>query len=340
MCKKADINVWGVTKCICAMPEAAQAMIDGGATCIADSRVENLKKLKNINCKKVLLRIPMDCEADDVIRYADLSLNSELSTLRSLGEAAKKAGKKHDVVIMIDLGDLREGILPKDADGFVNEALKIEGIKIAGFGVNLTCYGGVIPDENNLKELVDISLKLNEKYDLGIKIISGGNSSSLYLLTDGKMPHGINNLRLGESILLGRETSFQSRICNTYDDVFIFKAKIVELKEKPSIPIGNIGKDAFGNIPSFKDKGIRKRAIIAAGRQDIEPFNIHPTDDENIRIIGASSDHTIVDVTDSKEDYKVGDVLSFKMDYGCLLKAFTSNYVTKIIIDEIALVGA
>ena len=334
MCKKADINVWGVTKCICAMPEAAQAMIDGGAICIGDSRVENLKKLKNINCKKALLRIPMDCEADDVIRYSDLSLNSELSTLKSLGEAAKKAGKKHDVVIMIDLGDLREGILPKDADGFVKEALKIEGIKIAGFGVNLTCYGGVIPDENNLKELVDISLKLNEKYDLGIKIISGGNSSSLYLLADGKMPHEINNLRLGESILLGRETSFQTRIYNTYDDVFILKAKIVELKEKPSIPIGNIGKDAFGNTPSFKDKGIRKRAIIAAGRQDIEPLNIHSIDDENIRVIGASSDHTIVDVTDSKKNYKVGDILSFKMDYGCLLKAFTSDYVKKIIIDK------
>ena len=34
-------------------------------------------------------------------------------------------------------------------------------------------------------------------------------------------------------------------------------AEVIELKRKPSMPIGKIGKDAFGNTPVFEDKGIR-----------------------------------------------------------------------------------
>ncbi|MCX7884635.1 MAG: ornithine racemase Orr [Caloramator sp.] len=331
MCERHNVKIWGVTKCFCAIPKAAMAMLLGGADMLADSRIENLKKLKDIPCKKVLLRIPMHCEVDDVVLYSDYSQNSELSTLKLLGEAAQKMGKIHNVIIMLDLGDLREGVWPNNIDEFVGEAVKIKGIKIKGFGVNLTCYGGVIPDETNLSKLVDISKDMGDKYNLDIEIISGGNSSSLYLVEKGTLPKGINNLRVGEAILLGRETAFGKRLDGLYDDVFVLKGQIVELKEKPSVPIGNIGMDAFGGKPVFEDKGIMKRAIIAMGRQDIDINLIRPFD-ENIKLLGASSDHTILDVTNSNREYKVGDVVEFYLDYGGLLKAATSEYVHKVLI--------
>lgn len=327
--EKHGIKIMGVTKCFCAIPELSKALIEGGVEYIADSRIENLIKLKDLNVKKVLLRIPMQSEAELVAKYADYSQNSELETLKLLGAKALEIGKIHKVILMVDLGDLREGIWPEDVDGFVAEAIKIEGIKIVGFGVNLTCYGGVIPDENNLGRLVEIAKKMQEKYDLDLEIISGGNSSSLYLLLENRLPKGINNLRFGEALLLGRETAFGNFVNGLHKDVFILKAEIIELKEKPSVPIGNIGMDAFGQKPHFEDKGIMKRAIVAMGRQDIDPSELIPLD-QDISIVGASSDHTILDVTHSKREYKVGDTVEFVMEYGALLRAMTSEYVKKV----------
>lgn len=326
------VSIMGVTKCFCAIPEAAQAMVDGGISMLADSRINNLKRLVNIPVKKVLLRLPMHNEIEDVVKYSDYSLNSEISTLELLGEAATSIGRVHNVIIMVDLGDLREGVLADDIDEFTNKAIKINGIEIKGFGVNLTCYGGIIPDENNLGLLVKISEEMKKKYNLKIEIISGGNSSSVYLINEDRFPTGINNLRLGEILLLGRETAFGRVVQGMYRDVFVLKGQIIELKNKPSVPVGNIGMDAFGNVPFHEDRGIIKRAILAIGRQDVDPDGLFPTDSK-IDILGASSDHTILDVTNSNTEYKVGDIVEFHMDYGCLLRASTSEYVEKLMVD-------
>lgn len=331
ICHENGVKMWAVTKCFCAMPEIAEAIVEAGADMLADARIVNLKKLKDLKVKKVLLRIPMHSEVDEVVEYADYSLNSELSTLSLLSEAAIKKSKVHNVIIMIDLGDLREGVWPDELENFLDQATTLKGISIRGFGVNLTCYGGVIPDEKNLGRLVDISRNMADKYNLDLEILSGGNSSSFYLLTEGRLAKGINNLRLGELILLGRETAYGKLVDGLNTDAFKLKAQIVELKEKPSVPIGTIGMDAFGNNPTFEDRGVIKRAIIAVGRQDIDPYNMHPLD-EKIDILGSSSDHTILDITNSDTNYKVGDIVEFSVDYGCLLKSMTSEYVTKVII--------
>jgi predicted amino acid racemase len=330
-CAQQGIGVWAVTKCFCSIPELAKAVIEGGASMLADSRIENLKKLEAFDIPKVLLRIPMPSEVKDVIRYADYSLNSELATLKLLGKAALGKGCIHKVVLMIDLGDLREGIWNTDVDKFVQEAVKIKGIEIKGFGVNLTCYGGVIPNQQNLGQLVDISREMENKYDLKLDFISGGNSSSYHLIQKQSMVEGINNLRLGEIMLLGRETAYGEAVSELHEDVFVLKGELVVVKSKPSVPVGEIGMDAFGNTPTYEDRVTIKRGIIAFGRQDISPEGITPID-EKIDVIGGSSDHTILDLSNSDKDYKVGDVVEFLVDYGCLLRAMTSVYINKVII--------
>lgn len=332
MCRDKGISMWAVTKCFCANPEISAAIVEGGATMLADSRTCNLKKLKDICVPKVLLRIPMPSEVEDVVEYADYSLNSELLTLGLLGEVASRKNKVHKVIIMVDLGDLREGVWPSGIESFIKEAISIEGIIIKGFGVNLSCFGGVVPNTENLGELVRIARDMEKKFNLEIEIISGGNSSSFYLIQNDKMVEGVNNLRLGEVMLLGRETAFGESVQGLYKDIFILKGQIIELKEKPSVPIGEIGMDAFGNKPSFEDKGVIKRAIIGVGRQDIDPSGILPFDTQ-IEVLGGSSDHTILDLTNCAKEYKVGDILEFYVDYGCLLRAMTSTYVEKVIIE-------
>lgn len=330
-CSQHGIKIAAVTKVFCCLPQVAEALVRGGASYFADSRIENLKKIKHLDVPKILLRIPMLSQVEDVLEYADISLNSEYTVIKALSDAALKKGKVHDIILMVDLGDLREGVWMEDAVDYAGKLLELKGINLKGIGTNLTCYGAVIPKEDNLGRLVEIAKNIEEKYNIKLDIISGGNSSSLYLLDKSSIPKGINNLRLGESIVLGNETAYGNRIEGTFNDCFVFSAEIVELKEKRSIPIGEIGMDAFGNKPFFEDKGIRKRAILSVGKQDVHPDGLTPLDDKLI-ILGASSDHTIVDITDSSNNYALGDTIDFLLDYGALLGLSTSEYINKVII--------
>ncbi|NLY81784.1 MAG: alanine/ornithine racemase family PLP-dependent enzyme [Clostridiales bacterium] len=302
---------------------------------IADSRIVNIKTYCDMarknNKKTVLLRVPMHCEVEEVVRYVDLSLNSEISTIRLLNEEAKKVGMKHNILLMIDLGDLREGMFFKDEDMIfdaVKEILKMKNINLQGVGVNLTCYGAIIPKNDNLSLLVDFANRIEDKFDIKLDIVSGGNSSSIYLIGKGELPKGINNLRLGEAFLLGNDTAYENQIPGTTSSTLTLQAQIVELKEKPSLPIGEVGVDAFGQKPYYEDKGLMKRAIIAIGKQDTDLDSMTPLDSD-IDIMGGSSDHIILDVTNCKKEYKVGDIVEFKLGYGGMLKNVTSKYIER-----------
>ncbi len=331
MCNGRMIDIAVVTKVFCSQPEIVQGILDAGVKTIGDSRVANLKKIASLPCDKVLLRIPAISEAKEVIKYSNISLNSELETIKILSQEAVRANKIHKIILMIDLGDLREGVLEKDVLEISKEIIKLPNIKFIGVGTNLTCYGGVIPDEVNLGKLITIRNQIEEKLNIKLPVVSGGNSSSLYMVMNRTIPEGINNLRLGESVVLGRETAYGRDIPGMFRDVFTLKGEIIEIKNKPSMPIGNIGMDAFGEIPTFEDRGIIKRAIISMGRQDIKIDGITPRD-KGISILGGSSDHLLLDVTASKEEYKVGDIVPFDVDYGALLSAMTSAYINKFIL--------
>lgn len=333
---KGKCSLMIVTKGLCADLEMVKMIAANPAVdYIADSRVVNLATYADIaraaGKQTVLLRLPMMCEIEDTVKYADLSFNSELETIEALNAEAKKQGKVHKVLLMIDLGDLREGIFFQYRDlidAAVEKILAMENIKLHGIGVNLTCYGAIIPKHDNLSILAQIAAEIESKFNIKLDMVSGGNSSSIYLAEKGELPSGINNLRLGESFLLGNDTAYGTRFTGTYNDTLILEAQIIELKEKPSLPIGEVGVDAFGEKPYYEDRGIIKRAIIGIGKQDIDLGSMEPLDTK-IDILGGSSDHTILDVTKSDKAYKVGDIVSFTLGYGGMLKAATSKYVAK-----------
>lgn len=332
ICKSHNMDMAMVTKSYCAIPEVVEEITKENVDYIADSRVENLKNLYHINLPKILLRIPMISEIRDVIKYSDISFNSEIKTIYKLNEEAKSQNVTHKVVIMVDLGDLREGYFKEEELlSVVEDILKLENIKLYGIATNLTCYGAIIPSEENLGRLVKIAKKIEDKYNIVLDFVSGGNSSSIYLAQSFKMPYGITNLRPGEAIALGRETAYGKVLEGTYQDAFKLICEIVENKEKPSLPIGEIGVDAFGNKPEYEDKGILKRAIVAIGRQDIDITSISPID-KGIEILGASSDHMILNVSGCSKKYDIGDTVDFNVEYGGLVSAATSKYVHKKIV--------
>jgi len=332
MVKGSGSSLMIVTKGYSADMEIFKILDGSDIDYLADSRIQNLKKYEGAKKERVLLRLPMNSETDEVVKYADISLNSELKTIKNLNESAKRQNKIHKILLMIDLGDLREGIFFKNEDEIystVEEILKLNNIELFGLGVNLTCYGAVIPKRDNLSILVEIARKIEKKFDIKLQMISGGNSSSIYLIGRNELPEGINNLRVGEAFLLGGETAYSQKLEGFYDDAFTLEAEIVELKEKQSVPIGETGVDAFGNKPVYEDRGIIKRAIIAVGRQDVDPDALHPIDSK-IDILGASSDHLILDTSKSDIKYNVGDIVNFKLSYSSLLRATTSGYVGRV----------
>lgn len=331
LCNKQGIKVAGVTKVFCANTDIVNAYIDGGVSYLADSRIQNLIKLKDFQIPKIMLRLPMKSEAESIVEYADISLNSELDTIEILSKKAIEKNKIHKIILMVDLGDLREGYFEKELlFKDIEKITQLKGVKINGLGTNLTCYGGVIPTSEILDKLIKLGDEIEEKFNIELEIMSGGNSSSIHLLKK-KGLCGINNLRLGESFVLGNETAYGEQIEGTSNDAFILQVEVIEVKEKPSIPTGELGRDAFGNIPVFVDRGVRKRIICAIGKQDVDVDSLEPLDEEII-ILGGSSDHLLLDGSDSEVDYKVGDIIEFKMSYGGILRVMTSEYVAKEII--------
>lgn len=331
-CAAAGISTFGVTKGACGMPQVARAMLRGGVVGLGESRLENIRRLREagIDAPVMLLRSPPLSLIDEVIRSVDISLNSELAVIRELSRVAERMGRVHDIILMIDLGDLREGVLPDDVIPTVEQILELPGIRIAGLGTNLTCFGAIIPTEVNLGQLADLADRVRERFRLDLTYISGGNSSSLPLLLSGGMPKGVNHLRIGEAILQGGRDTFLDRPRAELDrDVFLLSGELLEVKIKPSMPIGVSGVDAFGGRPVFRDIGERLRGILNIGREDVNIEGLLPVT-PGVTVLGASSDHLILDVSDARPAPRVGDRVNFRMSYGALLAAMTSEYVEKL----------
>jgi len=325
------IDVVGVTKCSCGSPELARTMLAGGAVAIGESRHENAERLRagGIDAPLWLLRGTIPERAGETVALFDLSLNSELATVKALDAAAKAAGKRHQVIVMVELGDLREGIMPAELPAFAEAVERLADIELAGIGVNLTCYGAIMPDEDNLGRLADLAAQTERQLGRPLRYVSGGNSGSLDLAFSGRMPSAINTLRVGETILHGVDTLTREQMLDLRLDAFTLEAPVIECLVKPSLPSGTGTQDAYGRRPTFEDHGERRRAICALGRQDCQVEGLAPLA-PGVKILGASSDHLILDVQAIDQPLSVGDTLAFRPAYAATLELFTSPYVHKV----------
>ena len=320
------ISLMGVSKAVLGNPAIAMAMIQGGVEFIADSRLENIQRMKEagIVTPFVLLRTALS-QAELVVKVANISLNTELETIKQLSYYAVLQGKLHKIILMVELGDLREGILPKDLSGFIRAVLDLPKIKIIGIGCNLACFGGIRPNDSKMSDLSILADAIEQEFKLQLAIVSGGNSANYDWFTSTKKINGINNLRIGESILLGYETINRTAIPALKNNAFTLIAEVIESKCKPSLPFGESCQDAFGNVPLFLDRGDRQRVILALGRQDVLITGLKPI--QGGEILGASSDHIVFD--SDNHHLKIGSEVRFNLDYGGLLAAMTSPFVTK-----------
>lgn len=334
--KAQNIEIFGVTKVVHGNIDITKKILSSGCIGAASSRIDHLKKMKTagINEPLMLVRIPMKSELPEVLKYSDISLQSDIGVLKELNSVAEHLGKNHGIILMADLGDLREGFRKEEelisAAIFVEESDKLE---LLGVGTNLGCYGSVVPTREKLTELVDVAEKTETVIGRKLKYISGGATSSFARVLDGDMPERINMLRMGEGLLFGNDliNEYGCEMPYMKNGAFVMEAEVIEVKEKPSFPIGELGVDAFGRTPVYEDKGIRKRALIAVGKADYaDEMKLTPIDSDVV-LVGASSDHTILDVTDAKRNIESGDIIKLKLQYQSALYATNTKDVEVVV---------
>ena len=334
-CRSCGINVAGVIKGCNGIPQVARTMLESGCSQIGTSRMDQIIELKNCgldDAEFLLVRIPMMSEAEEVALYANLSLESDVSVIKAIDEACGKFGKTHGVILMADLGDLREGFWSRDelvaAAVFIERSL--DNIVLRGVGTNLGCYGSIKPDTEKMLDLIEIAEAVETSIGRKLDIISGGATSSYPLVMEGAMPERINHLRIGEGILLAYDLKeiWGLDMDDMYQDVFTLSAEVIEVRDKPTHPVGEIFIDCFGRQPEYEDRGIRKRALVAIGKLDFALNDKIFPRLPGAEVIGSSSDHCILDIEDCRSDIAVGDIIEFDLSYPSLMYLTGSRYTT------------
>jgi predicted amino acid racemase len=328
---------WGVvSKLLCGNTIYLQEIIKLGVREMHDSRISNLKKIKALDpeIQTVYIKPPAKRSIEKIVQYADVSFNTEIETIKMLSTEAQKQGKIHKIIIMIEMGDLREGVMGEELVEFYGSIISLPNIEIRGIGTNLNCLSGIMPTQDKLIQLSLYKQLIEAKFNISIPWVSGGTSVAIPLMLKNARPMAVNHFRIGEALFFGKDLFTGDTIKGMHNDVFKLFSEIIEITEKPDTPTGELGESGVGNTYIMDDNAdlsvTSLRAILDIGLLDMQPQYI-TAEDEDITIVDASSDMLVIDISNSKKKYKIGDLVSFKIQYMGALYLLNSDYIEKTI---------
>lgn len=301
---------------------------------VGDSRLTSLKNLKEVNPKMrtIYIKPPAEIYAKDIVKYADVSLNSSFTTILALNEAAQKAQAIHQIIIMIEMGELREGVNRSDIMDFYKKVFKLSNIDVIGIGSNLGCMYGVEPTYDKLLQLSLYKELIAAKFSKKLKYISGGTSITLPLIEQNIVPKDINHFRIGEAAFFGVSPLDNKQFKNLNTDTFQFKANIIELEEKKIVPDGIISEANIGHTANFNLINKNKtsiKAILDFGMLDVDREDIEPLD-PNISFVGITSDMLVVDLGENhNKKYTIGSEIIFRPNYMAVARLLNSKFIAK-----------
>lgn len=325
-----------VSKLLCGEKSYLRELIKLDIKQVCDSRVSNLRIIKSIDAsiETIYIKPPAKQAIKGVVEYADISFNTELTTIKMLSEEAKNQQKTHKVIIMIEMGELREGVLRDDLMDFYARIFETPNIQVVGIGTNLSCLYGVLPNEDKLIQLSLYKQLIEATFRTNIPYVSGGSSVTIPLIFQHRLPSGINHFRVGETLFLGTNVYHDEPLEKMHNDVIRLYAEIIELIKKPMSPSGDMGTNVDGESFEFDEDKVQEtshRAIIDIGILDVDTAHISPVA-ENQEIIGASSDMIVVDLGSNPKKLRVGHLLEFQLDYMGALRLLNSKYIEKRVV--------
>ncbi|MCB2219236.1 MAG: alanine/ornithine racemase family PLP-dependent enzyme [Bacteroidetes bacterium] len=328
---------WGiVSKLLCGNKNYIKVLLDLGAKEIHDSRISNLKVIKSIDpdVQTVYIKPPPKRSIRTLVKYADVSMNTEFDTIKLISEEAVRQNKSHKVIIMIEMGDLREGVMGDHLIDFYSSVFKLPNIEVIGLGTNLNCLNGIMPSHDKLVQLSLYKQLIEATFNKKIPWISGGSSVTIPMIYKMLIPKGVNHFRIGETLYFGNNLFTGKPIKGMKQDVFKFYAEIIELTEKPKVPMGQIGTNVAGESPEINEQDYGKmayRAILDIGLLDIDMKNLK-IKKKSFEFSGASSDMIVLDIGRNSGNLKIGDLIEFGLDYMGALRILNSDYIDKRVV--------
>lgn len=328
---------WGVvSKIFCGNRLFLTELINLGVTEIHDSRISNLAMVKMINpeIQTVYIKPVSKRNIDKLVQFADVSLNSELKTIEWISKEAVLQGKKHKIIIMVETGDLREGVMGEQLIDFYSRVFELPNIEIIGLGTNLNCLNGVMPSTDKLIQLSLYKQIIELKFNKSIPWVSAGTSVTIPLMLTHQLPIGINHFRVGETLYFGVDLVEEAVIEGMHGDIFELHAELIEIQEKPLVPTGTLAPNPQGVVSQIDESLYGQtsfRGILDVGMLDVDPKYLI-SNDPDVEILGASSDMLIVNLGENKKDLKVGQTLSFQLKYMGALGLLNSDYIEKEVI--------
>lgn len=324
-----------VTKVLCGHAETLRALHALGIRSMADSRLDNMQAINEMapDVEAWYLRLPHLSRIPQVLSISDVSLNSELGIIEALNQASRRLEKIHRIIVMIELGDLREGIVPGSLVGFYENVFELSNVQVLGIGANLGCLSGAVPTVDQLTQLMLYRELLELKFKRKLQMISAGSSALLPMLLEHQVPSAINHFRIGEAVFLGTDLINGDTLPGLRDDVFTLETEVVEVKEKGLVPLGETTSmtpfQTMDNDPiSPGQRGYR--AIVTVGHLDTEISGLTPLNPEHV-IAGASSDLTVINLGSSPPTMTVGDSIKFRVNYGALARLMSGRYIDKFV---------
>lgn len=330
-----------VTKALCGHAETLRALSEMCVPALADSRLMNLHAIqKNASNKSIwYLRLPFFAAIPEVVALAEVSLNSEEEIIAALDREAAKQKKVHGIIVMIEIGDLREGVLPSHLVSFYEKVLELPNIQVLGIGANIGCLSGAVPNPDQFAQLSLYRELLELKFKRRLQYISAGSSSSLPMLLEGGLPKPINHFRIGESVFLGTDLVRGGVLPKLRSDGITLEAEVLEIKEKSLIPIGDTSLitpfETTFEQPDIEGTATRRgyRAIVSVGQLDTDVGGLVPRN-SHFKVAGASSDVTVLNVGEDAAGLSIGDVVEFGVSYSAMVRLMNNKYSGKVLVPE------
>ncbi len=330
--KVRGIRMTGVTKAVCGHPGIARAMLDGGAEGLAEARLSNVKQLRQagVTCPITLIRTPMLSQVDDVVQVCEASYNTEIAVISALAAAALQQKTVHGIILMVEMGDLREGIMPQDVGDLARQVVDMPGVALKGIGANFACLNGIAPTAGKMRDLSDLANNIEAQCGPFLRTVSGGNSTNLSWAFGECAIGRINDLRLGEAILLGVDPITGNQIGGMYRDAFTLVAEVIETDAKSVGPLAGHTDPSVAKIHVVPDTSGTMRLILAIGNQDTDATGL--TMSPGVTLIGATSDHLVIGTKDPT--LCVGSEIRFQMNYGALMRAMAAPDIQTSLSDD------
>jgi predicted amino acid racemase len=331
---RQSIGLTVVTKICTSDPHILSCLYDAGVTAIADSNMANFAHTPCGAEPKTYTKSVIKTRLSDIRALPAIPAYARPERVFVSDEAFLEAitalprDLRPETVFIAELGDLRDGFLLEDIPPLV---ARYPEVPFAGVSANFGCLSGKMPDVYSITLLHDCAVAaaaVSSKKEP--PFVSVGGTVAYPLLVSGEVSGLVAELRMGEGIFFGYDSSAGIPIPGFCRNTFTLYGEIVEIREKFVLPLEHPGYNAFGGHAVPRKTGKRRCAvldfgILGAAMDDIQPL------DTAVTLGGQTFDFTVMDITESSHPYKTGEHIAFAVQYKAAAQALLNPYIARII---------